>query len=240
MKALTLCLTLGLLASHSFAAAGALIGDPAAGQKLAHELRTLQPTENAEISGALKISRPNSPEKTLPLRLKVILLPAGGWKSVYQARLSNGGTESLIILHTTNQVPQYELLRGDSVDSIKETNSTATFAGSDFTLLDLGLAFLHWPNQILVTKEMRKGRGCDVLESRPARTNLYARIVSWLDQETSGLLMAEGYDARGKLLKEFEVKSFKKVAGQWQVREMEIRNRQEKTSTRLQFEFDKQ
>jgi hypothetical protein len=64
-------------------------------------------------------------------------------------------------------------------------------------------------------------------------------VLSWIDQEQGGLIMAEGYDARGKLLKEFEVKSVKKVAGQYQVSEMEMRNRQDKTSTRLQFKFDK-
>jgi outer membrane lipoprotein-sorting protein len=104
--------------------------------------------------------------------------------------------------------------------------------------MDLGTEFFHWPRQVLTKREMRKGRGCDVLESRPARPALYSRVVSWIDQETSGLLMAEAYDASGRLLKEFEVKGFKKVAGQWRVREMEIRNRQLKTATRLQFQFD--
>jgi hypothetical protein len=110
-------------------------------------------------------------------------------------------------------------------------------------LLDLGLEFFHWPGQVLVTKEMKKGRGCYVLESRPANPTFYSRVVSWIDQESldngvPGLLMAEAYDSRGKLLKQFEVRQFKKVAGQWQVQEMELRNRQTKGSTRLRFQFD--
>jgi hypothetical protein len=79
-----------------------------------------------------------------------------------------------------------------------------------------------------------------VLESRPAAPNLYSRVVSWIDQETRGLLMAEAYDASGELLKQFEVGGFKKVAGQWRVREMELRNRQTKSRTRLQFDFDEE
>nr|AIA12901.1 Unknown Function [uncultured bacterium] len=125
------------------------------------------------------------------------------------------------------------------LDGSKATNR---FAGSDFALLDLGLEFFSWPTQVIVMREMRKGRGCDVLESRPAHPSLYSRVVSWIDQESRaqgqpGLLMAEGYDSNGKLLKEFEIKSFKKVAGRWEVSEMEIRNRQTKGSTRLQFDF---
>jgi hypothetical protein len=121
--------------------------------------------------------------------------------------------------------------------------ATNVFAGSDFALVDLGLEFLHWPNQVLVTKEMKKSRGCYVLESRPAVTNLYSKVISWLDEETSdrgtpGLVLAHAYDANGKLLKEFEVREVKKVAGQWQVEEIELRNRQTKGSTRLRFDFN--
>ena len=222
------------------AAPAPVLNDPVAGQKLAAELRGLQPSESTEFSGTLKISRPNSAEVNLPLRTRVVALPGGGWKSVYEARLPNGGTESLTILHAPGQPVVYTLRRGDAVEAAVETNRLTAFAGSDFTLLDLGMGFMSWPTQTLVSREMRKGRGCDVLASSPATTNLlYSRVLSWIDQETSGLLMAEGYDAQGKLLKEFEVRSFKKVAGRWQVREMELRNRQEKTSTRLQFEFDK-
>lgn len=114
--------------------------------------------------------------------------------------------------------------------------ATNAFAGSDFAALDLGLEFFHWPHQVLLTREMKKGRGCDVLESRPAQVSLYSRVITWIDQETSGVLMAQAYDARGKLLKEFEIRKFDRSAGQ--VREMEIRNRQTKRSTRLHFETE--
>jgi len=238
MRIASLCLAMMMSFAARSPAGGVPIDDPVAGEKLARELRGMQPQENAELTGTLRISKPNSLERVLPLRMKVTVMPAGKWKSVYEVRLANGGVESLAILHATNQPPQYELRRGDAVDAIVATNSTAPFAGSDFMLLDLGLEFLNWPTQIVIAKEMRKGRGCDVLESRPARTNAYARVLSWIDQETSGLLMAEGYDARGKLLKEFEVNSVDKATGR--VRKMEMRNRQEKTGTRLQFEFDKE
>jgi len=136
MKLLPLCCALVFTAAKSPGAGGVPIDDPVVGQKLARELRSIQPTENAEFSGTLKISKPNSPEKILPLRMKVTVLP-GGWKSVYEARLPNGSTESLTISHATNQAPRCELHHGDAVDAMTETNMTATFAGSDLTMLDL-------------------------------------------------------------------------------------------------------
>jgi hypothetical protein len=92
---------------------------------------------------------------------------------------------------------------------------------------------------MLITREMRKSRGCDVLECRPATASAYSSVRAWIDQQSRaegqpGLLMAESYDSQGKILKEFEIKSFKKG----QVKEMEMRNRQTKGGTRLVFDFD--
>jgi hypothetical protein len=67
--------------------------------------------------------------------------------------------------------------------------------------------------------------------------NGYSRVVSWIDNETHGIVQAEAYDAKGKLLKEFYPKTFKKVNGQWELQEMEIRNDQTGSRTRLEFDL---
>src|SRR5579859_2184046 len=112
------------------------------------------------------------------------------------------------------------------------------FAGSDFSVGDLCLEFLHWPVQkILKPYEMRRGRACKVLESTNPHPspNGYSRVVSWIDNETLGIVQAEAYDTNGNRLKEFYPKSFKKVNGQWELQEMEIRNDQTGSRTRLEF-----
>ena len=79
------------------------------------------------------------------------------------------------------------------------------FAGSDFWIADLGLEFFHWPEQKILKKEFRRGRGCMVLESTNPNpsTNGYSRVDSWIDKESGGIVQAKAYDAKGKLLKEF-------------------------------------
>jgi hypothetical protein len=127
---------------------------------------------------------------------------------------------------------------GRSKDLHLKEGPDASFAGSDFTVGDLCLEFLHWPEQkILKPYEMRRGRSCKVLESTDPNpsANGYSRVVSWIDNETLGIVQAEAYDAKGKLLKEFYPKSFKKVNGQWDLQEMEIRNDQTGSRTRLEF-----
>jgi len=113
------------------------------------------------------------------------------------------------------------------------------FEGSDFSIADLGLEFFHWPEQRLAKKEMKRSRSCMVLESinpQPA-PGTYSRVVSWVDNESHGIVMAQAYDAQGKEVKEFIPKKVKKVEGQWQLQEMEIDNDQTGSSTRVDFDL---
>ena len=116
-----------------------------------------------------------------------------------------------------------------------------SFANSDFSLCDLGLEFFHWPEQKILKKEVKRSRGCSVLESTnpDPSTNGYSRVVSWIDEETLGIVQAYAYDAKGKLLKEFYPKDFEKVNGQWQVQEMEMLNDQTGSRSRLVFDLKK-
>jgi hypothetical protein len=238
MKVVGFASALAVLTATVFGAAPVLLNDPVEGQKLARELRGIVPSEELRLRGILRISAPHSEARELPVEMKIIT-GKSGWSVNYTARLPGGSTETLTVRHSPDKPNEYEWRHGNEVQRFSGASATNRFAGSDFALMDLGLEFFHWPTQILVTREMRKGRGCDVLESRPAATNIYSRVVSWIDQDTRaqgnpGLLMAEAYDRRGAILKEFEVKGIKNN----QVSEMEIRNRQTKTSTRLQFSFD--
>ncbi|HMJ88274.1 MAG TPA: outer membrane lipoprotein-sorting protein [Candidatus Acidoferrum sp.] len=226
--ALILSFTLSLPAANT-----PLLNDAKAGAELAQKVRALAPTENAEFRGEFEFERAKSEDQFVALVSRV-LVTNDGWRQIYTAQTPKGA-ETLSILHRPGKASVYthELPQREAVSLVGD-RATNSFASSDFALLDLGLEFFHWPKQVLLTREMKKGLGCNVLESRPANVGIYSRVVSWIDQESSGVLKAEAYDARGKLLKEFEIRKFDRDAGQ--VSEMEIRNRQTKGSTRLRFD----
>lgn len=216
------------------------LNDAEAGQDLASSLRNACPTQDAEFRGRFKIRPRGGTTTHVPVISRVL---AGGtsWQTVYQA-WPESQAETLIVLHAVGRPNEYRFTTnlascGSSPPPVvPHERIWQAFAGSDFDLGDLGLEFFHWPSQVLVRNEMRKGRACHVLESRPAVTNAYSRVVSWIDVETEGLLMAEAYDRDNRRAKEFEVKSFKKVEGQWQLREMEIRNLAERSRTILELD----
>ena len=76
--------------------------------------------------------------------------------------------------------------------------------------------------------------------SRPAKEaqGVYSKVISWVDEDSMGIVRAELYDSKNELLKVFEPKSFKKIKGQWHLKEMEMRNEQSNGRTSIVFDLD--
>lgn len=218
----------------------------AAGRTLAGKMCRQALPENSEFAGVLQVRKPKAKPTVILLQVRT-QVTATNWQTIYAAHRTNQSQAlRLTVIHTDEQ-PNAYCLRwtppspGEPHQGERLTGNAAMvpFANTDFWLFDLGLEFFHWPNQRIVKKEMRRGRFCEVLESvnpHPA-PGAYARVLSWIDQETGGLLRAEAYDPAGRLLKEFSVGSFKKINGQWHLRDMEIRNEQTSSRTRLELDL---
>ena len=211
------------------------------GQAVAARLRAAMPGEDAEYGGVLRIRR-GQVIRTIPITSR---LSTGktSWQIIYETQATDERpAQKLTVIHASDQPNVYHYRHGTNEDLRLTGHETAIpFAGSDFWLMDLGVEFLHWPEQRLLKREMRKQRACQVLESRPTRTSAnggYARVVSWIDAEADGVLMAEAYDVQGKLLKEFEIDKFTKVEGRWQLKRMEMRSYKPSSRTVIEFDFD--
>jgi len=226
--------------------------DPVEGRKegcaLAAELLAQQPERDSTNSGVLEIHESTGQRRLVPMRFKVVTGQTN-WLSIYEA-MTNASTESagvrLTVVHTQGQPNEYWLsaiVPAEAIfqgrHSVSGNRTMIPFAGSDFWIEDLGLEFLHWPEQRLLKKEMRRGQSCEVLESINPNTaaGAYSRVVSWLEIESPhGIVHVDAYDSRNQLLKEFDPKKLEKHDGQWQPEKLEIRNRQ--TGSRTYIEYD--
>ena len=213
------------------------------GRQLARQLCDARPAENLTNSGVLKIRTAQGDSVNLPVSVSVTVTPTN-WSTLYTTgrgiNASTSGSARLEILHTPGQPNAYHLSSGIGGETVvPESAIFSSFAGSDFGIADLGLEFFRWPAQKLLPNptSLKRGRSFTLLESTNPGPEGYARVLSWIDQETGGILEAEAYDRQGRLLKVFEPKSFKKVNGQWELQEMEIRNAQAGSRTRLEFDL---
>src|SRR6266516_3838113 len=182
-----------------------------AGLDLAQKVRSMAPHENSNATGVLKIRDRDGKTVEVPVSCQVL---AGGktWQIIYEAK--GARSEKLTILHAADRANDYLYAKPANATARKLTGKEAAipFVGSDFWLSDLGLEFLHWPKQRLVKTEMRSSRWCNVLESiNPApASGDYARVLSWLDKESGGPIIAEGFNAANQRVKEFAIKGVSK------------------------------
>lgn len=118
----------------------------------------------------------------------------------------------------------------------------APFLGGDFGYEDLELAFLRWPNQKFVRESRRLGFDCWVIEGTPAAgtPSQYQRVLMWVDKKYMAVVIAEAYDAKNKLLKNFEVRSVRKLddKGHYIVGQIALENVQKKSRTVLRIRED--
>jgi hypothetical protein len=213
---------------------------------MVQELLTRMPAEDSEVLGLLKIRSEDRPQTEVPIRMTV-RLGTNTWNEVYETQPVPGHAgEILVVQHAAGQTNRY--LYGQFAQRAKDPDLKPIagpalyqpFAGSDFYPADLGLEFLHWPSQKIVKKEMRKSRSCRVVESinpNPGEGR-YSRVLSWLDFETGNIILAEGYDAAGRKLKEFSVRKISRSEGQAQLKMIEMRNDQTDSCTQLEFNVE--
>ncbi len=205
------------------------------GRALVQELLSQRPSENSTHAGVLKIRDGKGKRTEIPVTI-VTLLTATNWQNLYTATPAADRADSTLTVIHTHQQPNQYLSKSNSPSGM------TSFAQSDFWFADLGLEFLHWPEQRLLKKELRRGEACHVLESinpQPA-PGAYSRVVSWIDIDTGGIVHADAYGHDKKLLKVFEPRKFNKVEGRWQLKEMEIRNEQTDSRTSLIFDLEVQ
>ena len=191
-------------------------------------------------TGLLKIRDGNGVQRELPMRFEIWSTTTSS-TSVYEVKDPGPPRREikLTVVHSDGRPNQYLLSEnGALAKTLTGNESMIPFAGSDFWVADLGLEFLHWPQQKLSKKEMRRSRFCDVLESVnpiPAADG-YSRVVSWIEQEPPhGIVHADAYDAKGERVKQFDPKEFEKVQGEYQLQEMEIRSRKSGSRTSIEF-----
>lgn len=213
----------------------------AQGKALVTELLSRAP-EPSTRTNLLRIRDGNGRQREFPVRFEIQVSPTN-WCSLYET-LPGEQTPGRDKLSVTSQPGGRSIYRltqasGSATDRELQGNETMVpFAGSDFWVADLGIEFLHWPEQLLLRKELRKGQSCDVLEStNPAKTpGAYSKVIAWIDIDTGGIVHADAYDQEGRIFKQFDPSELQKVQGHMQVKEIEMRNR--KTGSRSWVTFD--
>ncbi len=136
----------------------------------------------------------------------------GGQLRVFHMRLSD------------NSYDLFEIINGKTVNFPRE-KLTQPIAGSDLTYEDLALRFFYWPNPKLEGVEDVGGQSCYKLRLNKPKgaAGRYEAVYVWVHTKYGAFMRIRGHDARGNLVKEFQVEKVMPVGnGVWTLEQMQV------------------
>ena len=161
---------------------------------------------------ALKARLSSDRDEPVPVEILVKNLPEEV-RTIYRLP----GTEALIV-QPRRGAPRYYL---KGVGELTGPQRLRSLGKSQFTLYDLGLPFLHWPEVAYRGEARVRARPCHLLEVK-APGEPYASVRLWIDKEANALLRAEGENEYGQPVRRFSVTSFRHVGEIWVPRGMQM------------------
>lgn len=180
--------------------------------------------ENPDPRVLLRVARLASAGQTVSLRGQ---LRSGTVKMPFVLQVNNGNLR--YVFPQSGRVLEVHL--GDDASGVYDSKGRPlgkgmqepVAHGAHFTVEDLSMGFLYWPDARLIGEEKVRGRGTWKIELRPGRTGSeFAVVRVWLDRASGALMRIEGFDWEGRLLRRFEVVSGQRIDGQWMLRQMRI------------------
>jgi len=131
--------------------------------------------------------------------------------------------EETLQLQLGEKDSRLEQISNEGAEKIATAQLDKKIRGTGVTYEDLALKFLYWPNPRLLGPETITTGNCWKLELRPgSNQSQYARVVVWVHQNSGALMRLEAYDAKGQLIKRFNVVSAQKIDDRWFLKQMRI------------------
>lgn len=220
---------------------------PEAGRKLAAELRSIKPEESLSWEGVLKIFGRGHKIPPVPIKCQLTIGETNWTVTYVTAPTDTNLAEKFVIVFSTNGPNHYFYARADKPGvtpgepkEISATEADIPIGGSDFWLSDLGLEFLHWPDQVRLRGDIHNSRGRYILVSTNPnpKPGAYLRVKTFFDKEARQPMQAEAYGTQktNEVVKSFSLEKIAKGPdGQYQVKELEIKGRGDKFYSKLEI-----
>lgn len=122
--------------------------------------------------------------------------------------------------------------------AIADDTRKQAFLGSDFYVSDLVAPEIGLYDYQFVGEKKVLDRNCKLVQTTPKDPTgeLYSRAIFAVDPTDKLILETEFFDPSGKLLKVWSVQRVEQVEGHWTIREHEMVNVQDKTSSKIVIE----
>jgi len=182
---------------------------PPSAQEILNSVRMLQVQQQLDLRGQL--------------RQDSLVIPFHIAQNGSIVRYIFANPEETLQLQLGEKDSRLEQISNEGAEKIATAQLDKKMRGTGVTYEDLALKFLYWPNPRLLGPETITTGNCWKLELRPgSNQSQYARVVVWVHQNSGALMRLEAYDAKGQLIKRFNVVSAQKIDDRWFLKQMRI------------------
>lgn len=221
----------------AFVTAAAIAGTDApipTADRLLHDVVAQLPPDPITVSGSLLVRR----KRGIPIAKYNFELNAR-WgetpaRATYTILDSFGRSlESLTIIH--GNPDKYIYRQGFDLKPAQLKSISAPIRDTDLSWMDLTLAFLWWQGGKVVGEDSVLTVDCYIVtvNAPSGGSTPYASVKLWISKKSHMMLQAEGFDAKGRLIRRLWVRSAKKFDDGWMIKIMEIQKYPAVTRTKL-------
>ena len=184
------------------------------------QVRYSQSTERQVFNGEIRPRKIGF--KSTPLRVE---LSPGGMKFLFfKGNSRRNEVDQIVELKLLNG--RYELteLTRSGTGKIAPERYSERIRGSDITYEDIAMRFLYWPEPKHLKVEKAKGGAAWKIRCvNPGNDGPYSLVDVWISQESGALVRMNGFDAKMRLIKSYEVESIQRHKGALMLRMMNVR-----------------
>lgn len=196
-----------------------------AGSQLLDDMRAQLPRDPIVINGSLEVrKRKGIVTRTLNVEMNLNLGHSPATAKYILRDALGKDLEQMTVIRGSDGPARFEYAAGNPLAPARQPDLFQPFQDTDVSWMELTLSFLWWPGGKTLKTETLRGQSCFVVEvlAPAGESGLYKRVLLWVDEKLHMVLQAEGYDARGELVRRLFMKSFKKIGDRWMVKDMDI------------------
>ncbi len=142
-----------------------------------------------------------------------------------QFQFTENGVVRVFHMRLNNDAYDLFEMRGGKTINFPREKLIERIAGTDLTYEDLAFRFFYWPKPKLEGIEKVGGFDCYKIRlNKPSgAAGNYEAVYAWIHTKFGAFMRIRGHDARGNLVKEFQVEDVMKISDDvWTLRQMQV------------------
>jgi len=134
-----------------------------------------------------------------------------------------GKTNWLLGIDVKEATPSLWFVESGETQAIEPDEYGQKIEGTDFSVEDLAMRFLYWPEAEFLGEESVKGQNTKIVRVKnPNEVGLYKWVDVWIIPESGTLMQMEAYNWESKKVTRYRILNVMKIKGKYHLEKLKI------------------